>query len=453
MGLVTAWAAEAQMQPDVAPTSNASPVISPPPSIRARMTWLLLVLAAVSALGVALAVWVSVRHEVGELLDQTLEAASDVLCTVGSGTAAASVGRSAPSGELEFAWQAVRDDGTVLARSPGAPDQAWADAPRLGAFRQGPWHVHGARCGPATLYVAQAVEERLEAELEVALTAAGAAVVAGMLCAGWLGWRLRRELHPIEELSRQLETFDPAREGSDLQVPQRRELVPVMHAIDRLARRLHLRATNERAFAGQAAHVLRTPLAGLQVQLAVAQREAPAALQPRLMRIGAAAAKLQRVVEALLLMFRAGDDPRCSWVDLPTMLRHLAPIELAIDVADGSRVWADADLLAAALINLLENAARHGATRVHVSTTAPQDPAMQCVHVDDNGRGMTDAQRVWLQSLLRGEDASPLPGQGLLLADRVARAHGGRLELPPADGTGCRVRLLLGPPTAPSGAV
>ncbi|MBK9362956.1 MAG: hypothetical protein IPM99_18555 [Rubrivivax sp.] len=58
-----------------------------------------------------------------------------------------------------------------------------------------------------------------------------------------------------------------------------------MHdAIEALGERLARRVANERAFGAHSAHALRTPLAGIDLQLAVAEREAPPALQPRLAR-------------------------------------------------------------------------------------------------------------------------------------------------------------------------
>ena len=84
-----------------------------------------------------------------------------------------------------------------------------------------------------------------------------------------------------------------------------------MHdAISALGERLARRVANERAFSAHAAHALRTPLAGIDTQLAVAQREAPASLQPRLARVREAAGRLTRVVSALLALFRSG--PNCS---------------------------------------------------------------------------------------------------------------------------------------------
>jgi K+-sensing histidine kinase KdpD len=102
-------------------------------------------------------------------------------------------------------------------------------------------------------------------------------------------------------------------------------------------------------------------------------------------------------------------------------------------------VHADADLLAAALLNLLDNAQRHGATRVQVSTPAPDT-----LRLHDNGPGVDDTRRQALGSALAAQDYDAVPGLGLTLSDLVARAHGGMLSLPPVP-TGFAVELQLRP--------
>ncbi|MFO1266659.1 MAG: histidine kinase dimerization/phospho-acceptor domain-containing protein [Rubrivivax sp.] len=98
-----------------------------------------------------------------------------------------------------------------------------------------------------------------------------------------------------------------------------------MHEAVRSGARLAANAAAERAFSAHAAHALRTPLAGLEAQLAVAQREAPPALQGRLARMRGATTRLSHVVTALLALFRSGSElkrvpvdvevpsPACRW--------------------------------------------------------------------------------------------------------------------------------------------
>ena len=96
-------------------------------------------------------------------------------------------------------------------------------------------------------------------------------------------------------------------------------------------------------------------------------------------------------------------------------------------VQAGVPLRADADLLTAALLNLLDNAARHGASTVTLSA-----PAAGLLQVHDDGSGVTPERRLALQQARDAQDYEGRMGLGLMLADLVARAHGGALSLPDA---------------------
>ena len=87
----------------------------------------------------------------------------------------------------------------------------------------------------------------------------------------------------------------------------------------------------------------------------------------------------------------------------------------------------DSDLLSAALSNLLDNAVRHGARRIHVH--ASLDGAQVQLTLRDNGSGIPPDQRERLQQALDAQGPQEGLGLGLTLADMVARTHGGRLKI------------------------
>ena len=254
----------------------------------------------------------------------------------------------------------------------------------------------------------------------------------------WLRWRMRVELAPLQKLSQRLEDHDPLAADATLGPAERRELVPVHAAVDALSQRLAARLTQERAFSAHAAHALRTPLAGIDAQLAVALREAAPPLQLRLQRVRTAAVRLQRVVAALLSLFRSGVDLQREPLGLASLVARMPVDGLSVQVQAHHPLQADADLLTAALLNLLDNAARHGAQHVTITT-----PRAQCVRVQDDGPGVTPAQRAALRAALAQDRPERPVGLGLVLAQLVARAHGGTLQLPEAPG-GFVVELDLG---------
>jgi signal transduction histidine kinase len=181
----------------------------------------------------------------------------------------------------------------------------------------------------------------------------------------------------------------------------------------------------------------------MDAQLAVALRESAPEAQPRLQRVRDAAVRLQRVVRSLLDLFRIGADVRRTPVDVKALVAHLPVAGLEVTVHEPSLIDADADLLAAALANLLDNAQRHGARRVRVT-----QPERGRLRVADDGSGVEPARLSALRAALAGQAYEGQTGLGLMLADLVARAHGGALALPDSAG-GFVVELGLAPTAAP----
>jgi two-component system osmolarity sensor histidine kinase EnvZ len=96
------------------------------------------------------------------------------------------------------------------------------------------------------------------------------------------------------------------------------------------------------------------------------------------------------------------------------------------------------------VVNLIENAVRHGGGDVEVRTSAVGGQVM--LSVLDRGPGIppADAERL-LKPFTRLDIARGTPGAGLGLAivDRVARMHGGTVELMQRPGGGTEVRIPL----------
>ena len=417
------------------------------PAIGRRLARSLLGWSLVWSLAVAAAVWLAAKDEAVELLDDTLMSSAEVLAslmvdlpaTVAAPPARVTVVTDHGSGR--FAWQVVGPQGQLLARSSLAPAQPWVLLPQPGFGVAGTWRLYALALGAGgrVLYVGQTFEERYEAQADIALSAALAALALGLLGHVWLRARVSHELAPLNRLSQRLSGYDPLAAGASLGAAEREELQPVQAAIDELARRLARRVAHERAFTAHAAHALRTPLAGIDAQLAVALREAPATLQPRLQRVRDAAGRLQRVVAALLALFRSGVELQPQPVDLGTLLARLPADGLQVEVPAGATLVADPDLLTAALVNLLDNAVRHGAHRVRVSLPRPGQ-----VRLEDDGPGVPAERRIALQQALDAQAYEGRMGLGLMLADMVARSHGGRLLLPPTA-AGFAAELHLAP--------
>lgn len=423
------------------------------PSIRRR---LLLTQALVSALFSALTavmVWIVTGHEMEELMDLELKRSAEVIRRVvaevpldawaGFGLATSAVSTS------ELAWQLVNPgaDAPPLARSPQAPAEALTRQPSAEPVESADGHwryiavaLQETQSDPAPLLVvAHSTSERNEGQRKAVGLTVLIAMGLGLLAAMLLAWRIRRELQPLERLSDRLRHFDPLAPPPASDLAQRRELQPIQDALGELGQRLAQRLRRERAFSAHAAHALRTPVAGLDAQLAIALKEAPETLRPRLARARDATGRLSRVMQALLALFRSGMEPQRQTVRLSDCVGPLAPAGLALQCEGEPTISADPDLLTAALLNLIDNAQKHGAS--HLTFTAQRDATHHTLTLQDDGQGCPPERLAALrQALEHAGDGSPhthspvetqaAPGLGLVLADLVARAHGGRLHLP-----------------------
>ncbi|HEY0956047.1 MAG TPA: ATP-binding protein [Roseateles sp.] len=385
----------------------------------------------------AAAVW-TVDGEVDELLDDGLQASAAQLAPLV--LAAGAVPQpAAANDELRFAWAWFDAAGRLLRASPGAHPEAWAPLAPGFAQRQG-WRLYGLplRDGQGLLVVAQTGAERREARFEVGRNALLAALALALLGLPLLAWRAQRELRPLQQLAQRLAGFDAGRSdpralAAQLGPPGRSELAAIHAALRQLGERLGERLDFEREFAAQSAHLLRTPLAGIDAQLAVALKEQPG--QPRLQRVREASRRLQHLLLALLRLFRSAPELRRVPLDARALLAELPLGALVLQDGPACPLDADAELLAAALLNLVDNAQRHGATRLWLS-----QPDAGSLLLTDDGSGIADAERHALRQRLASGSADQ--GLGLRLAQLVAEAHGGGLELPDSA-QGFAVRLTL----------
>ena len=435
--------------------------MTPLPSIATRLLRAQVVWSIVWTLTITAAVWLAVSDEVRELQDETLQATAGALSgplaqlrTVSLDLPAlAALAAPAATGGVStatepVAWQVVRYGSTesakVLNASPRAPTEAFYPVPLRGFGDSPAWRVFGLPLGSdgRMLYVAQTRAERTEALFEVALAAALASLAISLLAHLWLRAQTRQELVPLQNLAGSLAVFDPLQPGAAMGAAERQELQVVHNAIDDLGQRLARRVDAERAFSGHAAHALRTPLAGIDAQLAVALRECPPELTARLQQIRAASTRLQSVVSSLLSLFRSGSQLQFAPVDLQEWLPRLAPKGLNLQIAPARPLTADVDLLSAAMLNVFDNAVRAGAQQVSITQPSPQ-----VLRVHDDGSGASSEHRLALMQAVHSQRYEGVTGLGLMLADIVARAHGGRLELPVVS-SGFAIEFHLARPLA-----
>ncbi len=349
---------------------------------------------------------------------------------------------------LEF--QIGRGDGTILARSIGAPDLPVLGVPGYSDIlrKDQSWRVLNAVSadGRHRVQVSQSIGLRDRAALEVAgQTVLPLAIIAPLLLL-LIYLSVVRALRPLIRLAREVSSRSPDNLAplSGRSVPT--EVGPLVLAINRLMVRVGRALENERRFTADAAHELRTPLAAVKVQTQVARLSADARQRERaLLQIECGVDRATRLVEQLLRLARL--DP-LNVLPNPRAVDLRALVEGAIDAVRSANpaatqdvahrlppaapaVIGDPDLLQIALRNLVDNAVRYtpAQSRIVVGLDPEGEDRVRLV-VRDDGPGVPAATLARLgERFYRGRD-STVEGNGLGLAivARIMELHGGRFE-------------------------
>ena len=291
---------------------------------------------------------------------------------------------------------------------------------------------------------------------EVALGLGVAALVAALLATGLTLVIVRRALAPLVEAKRAAEAVAASQDPS-LRVPEGRadEVGALARAMNRMLGRLEdaqgrLRSTlsEQRRFAADASHEMRTPLTALRGDIdTLRAHDVPRAdREAALGDMSASVERMDRLVGGLLGLARIdGDGAGAEPVDLAELVEEIAGRDEIGDLAPGVVVTADRAALRGMLVNLIDNGRRHGG-RVRVSLAAQDAHAV--VRVDDDGPGLApdDRERVFDRFYRApGRRSTPGAGLGLPIARATAERWGGTLRLlPDGEGTRFEVRLPRG---------
>lgn len=283
----------------------------------------------------------------------------------------------------------------------------------------------------------------------------------------WLWDRIERDLQPLAQLHDALRVRD-AKDLSPLAVATNsREVEQVSKALNDLIHRLDRNIAMQREFAGNVAHELRTPLAGIKAmaEFGLAGQD-PVVQREQLSQIVASTERVGRLVNQLLdLAMLDEDQVTLHIVDVDmaelvrqTVLRHLDKADAhdvdlgaqGLDESETLGCWVQADtaLVTGLLDNLIDNALRYGGHTVTVAVAVNLHTKMCSISVEDDGPGIcASARAAMMQRWTQGNDGELLgqgAGLGLFLVARYARLLGTHLQLDSADaGQGLKASVWL----------
>lgn len=283
----------------------------------------------------------------------------------------------------------------------------------------------------------------------------------------WLWDRIERDLQPLAQLHDALLVRD-ANDLSPLEVASNsREVQQVGKALNDLIDRLDRNIAMQREFAGNVAHELRTPLAGIKAmaEFGLAGQD-PSVQREQLAHIVSSTERAGRLVNQLLDLAMLDEDQvtlHIVNVDMAelvrqTVLRHLDKADAhGVDLgaqgldeseAFGCSVQADTALVTGLLDNLIDNALRYGGSTVTVAVAVNWQTTMCSISVEDDGPGIPAAVRTaMMQRSTQGDDGELLgqgAGLGLFLVARYARLLGSHLQLDSGEaGRGLKASVWL----------
>lgn len=320
----------------------------------------------------------------------------------------------------------------------------------------------GAGAESIVVYVAESTEKRtaLAREIMKGIVFPQLLVVPLMVFLMWLG--LKRGAAPLEQLRTQV-TMRSADDVRPLQAPDApEEVAPLINAFNDLLARVEHEGAAQKRFIANAAHQLRTPLAGIKMQTELALRSVdPDERTAALNKIAAGTARTAHLISQLLVLARtegaATDSLPFSAVDFGLIARDVVAaaypnastkqLDLGFDPPDAPViVVGHADLLRELVSNLVDNAIRYTPANGHISVRV-LDRDGPTLEVEDDGVGIAEAERELVferfYRVIGGHESGS--GIGLAIVREIAVRHAATVSLTtPPGGVGSLFTVTFG---------
>jgi len=344
----------------------------------------------------------------------------------------------------------------------------------------------GATLTSVTVLVAEslrAVDDTVHTLLLITLTASA----LGLALAALVGLVVaRRALSPLERMTATAQAIATGGDGAldrRLRLPDDRDEVGRLartfdQMLDRIQATIAERIRSEnrlRRFAADASHELRTPLAavsGYTEALLLGGKDDPETAAHALRQMSGEMARMNRLVGDLLTLARidAGLPLHVQALPVVPLLeglveetrllaarsgRDLAVVAPRIQEGGELAVLADSDRLHQILLNLLHNAVKFTPDGGSITVAAARQNCRVALSVTDTGPGIAAAELPFLferfyrgdKARARAEHQAGGAGLGLAIAQGLAQAQGGRVDVASTPGAGSTFTVIL--PAAP----
>ncbi len=435
-------------------------------SLRKRL--MLAIAMLLTVLWLAAIAWflVDVRGELQEVLDARLASSAHMVQGLLSrGDLQVDPGRLAtqslehqalPKLPTQLSCQLWTLDGSVLTFSDEAPplsEEPEADGFSTQYVEGQLWRVYtltdpenGIRIATAERHSLRTVLVR---DVAVAVSLPFLLALPGMGLLIWVG--VGRGLKPLLNLRDTIRSrhADSLEALSKKDVPA--EVIPLVQALNGLFSRLSETIERERRFTGDAAHELRTPLAGIKTQLQIARNIDGEARLHALAQAGKGVDRMTSLVAQLLTLARVdalephGQLSETSGAELQQVLHDVSEeVSAAADIAavrlqvssnetsefSGRSVGMPMDMLHTALRNLVDNAVNHSPSGTTVYLSVSIQDEMVSICVTDSGPGLDETRLSQVtRRFYRAGSRGTGSGLGLSIVEAICERYGADLSL------------------------
>ncbi|MGB9190278.1 MULTISPECIES: sensor histidine kinase [unclassified Acinetobacter] len=272
-----------------------------------------------------------------------------------------------------------------------------------------------------------------------------------------LHFAVKHQFKVIHQLSREIS----AKSADDLapiqqQVPELKELQPMVWQLNQLLQRLEQSLVAEQRFTADASHELRSPLSAIQMRLQVLKRKYPE-LDQDLASIQNDVNRGTQVLENLLLLARldpahTGQLPK-SEMDMNRMinevLQALQPfaaeknIQIQTQFAENLVITGNDKLIFSCLRNLLDNAIRYAGQNGHVWIEMQHKQSYISIVIEDDGQAVTEEvlQRLGERFYRALGTKTQGSGLGLSICKKIIELHAGEIHFSRSAHSGLKVEL------------
>jgi len=300
-------------------------------------------------------------------------------------------------------------------------------------------------------YPASVVDDRVSGQLRVMWAVAGTTVLLAGLLAYLLAGAVTGRIKRLQKATELLAEGNLATRTEEEQGPP--ELRTLARSFNQMADRLEHVLQQQRGFASDASHQLRTPLTGLRLRLENAVDAVDN--DPEGARVMVADSleetyRLQRIIDGLLLLSRADSrHVEREEVDLSEIARSRVEqwealaeesgVRTVLEAVPEARVMAMPGAAEQIIDNLIDNALAVAPPDSEIRLVVRPDGAGSCyeLHVLDDGPGLSEEDRLKaFNRFWRGQSTSEGSGLGLAIVQQLAEASGAAASLEARPGAG-----------------